>query len=216
MSIRYQYRPWTGPLTDLGGQVAITGRVTGGIILTNAYIVGRKNTNTMYISNGSNSGEVTLVNTLSPGNLSDGEAFISATPYLGIAKAVKNISTTLVETFDTVDDAGSTISRYKWNGGPALNENMATVVQPAQWPGIRARGVITITSGDLSDAVVDIRINGRGYSSVPNVTLLAPSGGADAIFTANVSNGSVTGVTISGSPTGYPAGKYRLRFDRPS
>lgn len=197
-------KSWFGDDTSPGYQIKITGKVYeyDGITvatITDGYIVAQKGTRRYVISDGTDTGTVTLKNTLTSGSLSVGEGFISATPFGGSALAVHKLTQYRVSIYDTVDSSTSTISNYTWSTVPAATAGQADVIDTATGTPVTALGtVVDDAAGGDDNAVVSVTITNGGseYASVPTVTFSAGTG-STATGTAVLTNGEVTDVIIT-------------------
>lgn len=81
------------------------------------------------------------------------------------------------------------IVRPAQNSGHSLNQNGSNY-------GLRILQLGHVSSISITDG-------GSGYSSVPAVTIAAPTKGITATGTATISSGAVTGITVTQEGTGY-------------
>lgn len=115
-----------GDLAAPGLQFAITAKVPGEAV-GEGYIVEQQGTSKYRVNINGTEGVVFLVNTLTPANLSDGEAFVAVTPFGGSTVAASKIMQRKVNVFNIVDSPFSTYSSYKWSDLPAAVAGEADV-----------------------------------------------------------------------------------------
>lgn len=115
-----------GDLAAPGLQFAITAKIPGEAA-GEGYIVEQQGTSKYRVNINGTEGVVFLVNTLTPANLSDGEAFVAVTPFGGSTVAASKIMQRKVNVFNIVDSPFSTYSSYKWSDLPAAASGEADV-----------------------------------------------------------------------------------------
>jgi hypothetical protein len=107
-----------GDVAAPGLQFAITAKLPG-VAVGEGYIVEQTGTSKYKVNIDGNIGDVFLVNTVTPANLSDGQAFIAVTPFGGSTVAASKIMQRRVNVWLTPDTALSTSRSYVWSGDPA-------------------------------------------------------------------------------------------------
>jgi len=90
------------------------------------------------------------------------------------------------------------------------DDDVTVIIDPPAGAGTQAEAYVLLGNGVVSG--VEIDQHGQGYTAPPNVFILAEDGEGDsivpvvtstAIFTATVSNGQVSGITITDPGSGY-------------
>jgi hypothetical protein len=109
-----------------GFQFIITAKIPGEAA-GEGYIVEQQGTSKYRVNVNGTEGVVFLVNTLTPANLNDGEAFVAVTPFGGSTVAASKIMQRKVNVFNIVDSPFSTYSSYKWSDLPADTAGQADV-----------------------------------------------------------------------------------------
>ena len=109
-----------------GFQFVITAKIPGEAA-AEGYIVEQQGTAKYRVNVNGTEGVVFLVNTLTPANLNDGEAFVAVTPFGGSTVAASKIMQRKVNVFNIVDSAFSTYSSYRWSDLPAAATGEADV-----------------------------------------------------------------------------------------
>jgi len=109
-----------------GFQFVITAKIPGEAA-AEGYIVEQQGTSKYRVNVNGTEGVVFLVNTLTPANLNDGEAFVAVTPFGGSTVAASKIMQRKVNVFNIVDSPFSTRSSYKWSDLPAAATGEADV-----------------------------------------------------------------------------------------
>jgi hypothetical protein len=127
-----------------GLQFAITAKLPGEAV-GEGYIVSQTGTSKYKVNINGTIGDVFLVNTITPANLSDGEGFIAVTPFGGSTVAARKIMQKRVNVWNTPDQPiRSPSSSYVWSDDPAAQTGQADVgVSVAA-----GAGNIVTTSGD--------------------------------------------------------------------
>jgi hypothetical protein len=131
-----------GDLAAPGLQFAITAKVPGEAV-GEGYIVEQQGTSKYRVNINGTEGVVFLVNTLTPANLNDGEAFVAVTPFGGSTVAASKIMQRKVNVFNIVDSPFSSFSSYKWSDLPAAATGEADV-------GVSVAGSTSNILGDTS------------------------------------------------------------------
>ena len=187
------------PDNKVGKQVKITAKLSGESV-GEGYIIKQTGKNRFKVHVGSTTGEIVLVNTVTSGNLSDGEGYISSTPHGGSAKAVKKLMAHKLVIHDTADSATSDLTAYKWSGAASAAAGEATLMNDSV---INAKATATgypvIANPSADDNPVDsvtITSGGGGYATAPAVTFSASSQ-TTATGTAVLTGDVVTSITIT-------------------
>jgi hypothetical protein len=115
-----------GDVAAPGLQFAITAKIPGEAV-AEGYIVEQQGTAKYRVNINGTEGVVFLVNTLTPANLNDGEAFVAVTPFGGSTVAASKIMQRRVYVFNIVDSPFTNRSSYKWSDLPAAVTGEADV-----------------------------------------------------------------------------------------
>jgi hypothetical protein len=155
--------------------------------------------NAFIVMVGSAVGVVRLVNTVTSGTLTNGQAFISATPHGGSPLAVKKVLQNKLVVWDTIDSATSELSVYKWSTVNSAVAGECTVLTDTVVNAkVTALGTVVITPSANDNVVASVTMtnNGGGYASAPVVTFSA-SAQTRALGTAVLTGDRVTSVIIT-------------------
>jgi len=125
---------------------------------------------------------VFMVNASSISALNTGECFILATPFGGSPVPCSKIAQYRVDVFEN-----DTVVSYTWSTRPAV-----------------ALGQADLINMGVSGQILSFQITngGRGYTSVPSITISNPPG-TGAILTTTVVGGVVTAITVGNPGSGY-------------
>lgn len=188
---------WFGTPDSAGYQLKITAKIPGEAV-AEGFITEQTGTRKYKVNVGGVIGTVRLVNKLVGGDLVDGEAFVSATPFGGATHAVSKITQYRISVFD----ANGAFSTYEWSKDNATSIGQATLLNDDVVSNITATATAT-TNGDIVDSItLDVDGGGGGYLAVPEVTI-SGGNGTGATATATIANGVVDSLTIDTAGTGY-------------
>lgn len=146
----------------------------------------------------------TLVTSLSAASLlgTDGTLLADVTTVFG-----EGGSTVIVNRVE--DSETPTTAQANLIGNAAARTGLYAALKAKSILGLQPR--VVITAGDtgswIEEGVVSIALSngGTGYTSAPTVAIAEVDGGTGATATAIVTNGVVTGVTVTNPGTGYTA-----------
>ena len=91
------------------------------------------------------------------------------------------------------------------NPGAGYTEAPNVVIQAAPTGGVNATAVATVTTGAGGVASITVGTVGSGYTSLPTITVAAPTiaGGITAQAVATISGGTVVAITVTNPGSGY-------------
>lgn len=195
-------KKWFGLATLAGSQIVVDGvKFADGTTATNAYIVKQTGSAAYVVQDTALTHDpeiVFMVNANGLGALLPGQCYINATPFGGSALPCYKIAQFRVDIFDVANsiarETGAPVpdntTSYSWSTMPAVAAGEADL--------ITGTGAV----GAILSVIVDTA--GYGYITVPGVTFTG--GGVGATATAVLTNGTLTGVTVNTSGSGYTTG----------
>ncbi|MBV36245.1 MAG: hypothetical protein CMP47_12480 [Rickettsiales bacterium] len=191
-------KKWFGDPASIGYQLAITAKLPGEAV-AEGYIIEQTGTREYKVNINGAIGDVRLVNETVGGNLSDGEGFITATPFGGSSQPVYKLTQYRVSLYDNPG-----YSSYVWDENDATEAGEATIDSLSADTSITyetatATATIATSPGPITGITVDN--GGQGYLQVPTVTIDGDGSGATA--TATISDGAVTDITVDNGGADY-------------
>ena len=114
-------KKWFGDPASIGYQLAITAKLPGEAV-AEGYIIEQTGTREYKVNINGAIGDVRLVNETVGGNLSDGEGFITATPFGGSSQPVYKLTQYRVSLYDNPG-----YSSYVWDENDATEAGEATI-----------------------------------------------------------------------------------------
>lgn len=118
-------KKWFGDQDKPGNQIQVTAKLPGEPVGAGK-IISQDNAYTYTVDVNGVTGRVKLVNTLTPGNLVDGEAFLEVTPFGKVSLAAYKLQQYSVSVYDELDVATSGYTAYKWGSDSAAKKGEAT------------------------------------------------------------------------------------------
>ena len=180
-------KKWFGlPVGPGSNHIRVNGvKFANGVSYSDAYIVKQTGSNAYIVQDSAqlHAPEIVfMVNASSISALNAGECFILATPFGGSPVPCSKIAQYRVDVFEN-----GTITSYTWSTQPAVALGQADLIN------MGADGQI------LSFEIIN---GGRGYTSVPSISISSPPG-TGATWTTTVVGGVVTAITVGNSGSGY-------------
>jgi hypothetical protein len=180
-------KKWFGePVGPGSNHIRVNGvKFANGVSYSDAFIVKQTGSNAYMVQDSAqiHAPEIVfMVNASSIGALKAGECFILATPFGGSPVPCSKIAQYRVDVFEN-----GTINSYSWSTQPAVALGQANLIN------MGPAGQI------LSFEIIN---GGRGYTSVPSISISNPPG-TGATWTTTVVGGIVTAIAVGNPGSGY-------------
>jgi hypothetical protein len=198
---------WFGDPDSAGYQLKVTAKLPGEAV-AEGFITEQSGTRKYKVNVNGTIGNVYLINETDGAELTDGQGFMTATPYGGAALPVYKLTQYRVSLYD-----GADFATFTWSKDAAAVASAADVLDDFIVTFESALGSVDSTGG-VVDSLVIID-GGAGYLVAPTVTITDPNAGAGATATATISNGVVDSLTIDNGGADYTDGQVEVSIQSP-